>query len=100
MHARVSRGRRRNIDSLGADIADAVACLLLVLAVPLTALGVVGLFREAAPAVPTAAAAVVAVVIAVGAEVALGRCGAGDVDERTVRGGWGSSMARAGTSWS
>ena len=93
MHARVSRGRRRNIDSLGADIADAVACLLLVLAVPLAALLVVALFWGAAPAVPTAATATVVVVV--GAEVALGICGAGVVDERTVRGGRGPSIARA-----
>ena len=90
MHSRVSRGRRRNIDSLGAD---AVACLLLVL---LAAFVGVAPFWGLAPAIAAVAAFV-------GAEVALGIYGAGIVDERTVRGGWGSSTARAGpatTPWS
>jgi hypothetical protein len=30
----------------------------------------------------------------------LGICGAGDVEERTARGGWGISMAKTGTPWS
>ena len=70
MHPRVSRGRRRKIDSLAAPIAVAEACLLLVPAV-----GIAG-------------------VVGIGAEVALGIYGAGVVDERTV----GSGQAdRAGS---
>ena len=84
MHARDSRGRRRKIDSLGAAIAAAVAALRLVPAVPLAALVGVALFLGAAPAA------------VVGAEVALGSCGPGSVDERTVRGG-GSDTPAAGT---
>ena len=101
MHARVSRGRRRKIDSLAAEIAIAEACLLLVLAGPLVAFGGVRPFLGAAPAAPAAVVVVVGVV-GVGAEVALGIYGAGVVDERTViRGGGGGPRAgAAGFPWS
>ena len=85
MHARVSRGRRRKIDSLGAAIAAAVAALRLVPAVPLAALVGVALFLGVAPAA------------VVGAEVALGSCGPGSVDERTASRGGGSDTPAAGT---
>ena len=84
MHARVSRGKRRKIDSLGAG---AVACRLLEVA-----FAGVAPFLGAAPAV--------VVVVVEGAEVALGIWGtgvAGAVEERTVRGGWGNSASEVGT---
>lgn len=89
MHARVSRGRRRKIDSVGAAMAAAAACLRLVLAVPLAAFGGVAPFLGAAPAAAAVAAAptTVVVVVVVGSEVDLGICGVGAVDERTVRDG-------------